>query len=61
MYFYKRGRKESTMNRFNTNVRAVVVTVKTLSCVRLYRLVKCSTPGFSVLHRLPEFVHIHVH
>ena len=37
MYFYKRGRKESTMNRFNTNVRVVVVTVKALSRVRLFR------------------------
>ena len=35
MYFYKRGRKESTMNGFNTNVR-VVVTVKALSRVRLF-------------------------
>ena len=36
MYFYKRGRKESTMNGFNTNVRVVVVTVKALSRVRLF-------------------------
>ena len=33
----------------------------TKSCLTLCDLIDCSTPGFSVLHHLPEFAQIHVH
>ena len=38
-----------------------LVMVQPLSHVRLYIPMDCSTPGFSVLHYLPEFVQIHIH
>ena len=31
------------------------------SCLSLCNLMDCSTPGFPVLHYLPEFVQTHVH
>ena len=31
------------------------------SCLTLCNPVNCSTPGFPVLHHLPEFAHTHVH
>ena len=31
------------------------------SCLTLCDPMDCSTPGFPVLHYLPEFVQIHVH
>ena len=31
------------------------------SCLTLYKPMCCSTPGFPVLHHLPEFVQTHVH
>ena len=31
------------------------------SCPGLFNPVTCSTPGFPVLHYLPEFVQTHVH
>ena len=39
----------------------VVVTVELLSHIRLCNPKDCSTPGFSVLHHLPEFAQIHGH
>ena len=30
-------------------------------CLMLWDLMDCNTPGFLVLHYLPEFAHIHVH
>ena len=39
----------------------VVVVIQSLSHVRLCFAVNCSTPGFPVLHHLPEFAQIHVH
>ena len=38
-----------------------VIAVQLLSPVRLYNPMDCSTPGFPVLHCLPEFAQIHVH
>ena len=35
------------------------VVVQSLSCVQLFGI-QCSTPGFPVLHRLPEFARTHV-
>ena len=40
---------------------AVIVVVQSLSCMRLCNPVDCSTPGFSVLHHLPELAQTHVH
>ena len=31
------------------------------SCLTCYDPINCSTPGFPVLHHLPEFIQIHVH
>ena len=33
----------------------------TQSCLTLWNLMDCSTPGFPVLHSLPEFDQTHVH
>ena len=38
-----------------------IVVVQSISCVPLCDTMDCSTPGFPVLHYLPEFVQIHVH
>ena len=38
----------------------ILVVVQLLSYVRLCDPMNCSTPGFSVLHHLPEFVQTHV-
>ena len=38
-----------------------VVVVYTKSCLTLCNPIDCSTPGYSVLHYLPEFAQIHVH
>ena len=35
--------------------------VQSLSCVRLCNPMNCSTPGFPVLHGLPELAQIHTH
>ena len=35
--------------------------VQSLSCVQLCNPLDCSTPGFPVLHYLPEFAQTHVH
>ena len=39
----------------------VLAVVQSVSRVRLCDPVSCSTPGFSVLHSLPEFAQTHVH
>ena len=41
--------------------RRVVVVVQSLSHVRLYNPMDCSSPGFPVLHHLPELAQTHVH
>ena len=38
-----------------------VVAVQSLSRVRLCNSMGWSTPGFPILHRLPEFAQTHVH
>ena len=38
-----------------------VVVVQWLSCVWFCNPMNCSTPGFPVLHHLPEFAWTHVH
>ena len=38
-----------------------VIVVQLLICVQLHHLMECSTPGFPVLHYLPEFAQTHVH
>ena len=35
--------------------------LQSLSCVRLCNPMDCSTPGFPILHHLPEFAQTHVH
>ena len=39
----------------------VVITVQSLSHVRVCDLMDCSMPGFPVLHYLPDFTQTHVH
>ena len=39
----------------------VCAVVQSLSRVRLCNPMDCSTPGFPVLHGLPELAQIHVH
>ena len=39
----------------------IVVTVQSLSHIRLCDPMDCNTPGFPVLHYLPEFAQTHVH
>ena len=39
----------------------IVVVVQLLGHVRHCSPMNCSTPGFPVLHHLPEFVQTHVH
>ena len=39
----------------------IVSSVQSLSRVRLCNPMDCSTPGFPVLHNLPEFAQTHVH
>jgi len=36
-------------------------SVQSLSCVRLWNPMNCSTPGLPVHHQLPEFTQTHVH
>ena len=38
-----------------------VAAVQSLSCVQLCKAMVCSTPGFPVLHYLPELAQTHVH
>ena len=38
-----------------------IVGGQVLSCVQLFDSMYCSTPGFSVLHYLPEFEQSNVH
>ena len=45
----------------NKNVFDPVVVVQSLSRVRLCNPMDCSTPGFPVLHYLPEFAQTQVH
>ena len=45
--------KEERGNRFSS--------VQSLSRVRLFDPMDCSTPGLPVHHQLPEFTHTHVH
>ena len=40
--------------------RCLFVAVHSLSCVRLCDPMDCSTPGFPVLHHLPELAQTHV-
>ena len=42
-------------------ITCFVVVVQSLSCVQLCNPMNCSTPGFPVLHSLPEFAQTHVH
>ena len=35
--------------------------IQSLSCVQLCHPMDCSTPGFPLLHHLPEFAQTHVH
>ena len=44
-----------------TNWSLVLAVVQLLNCVWLCDPMDCSTPGFPVHHRLPEFAHTHVH
>ena len=65
--------KASTLNqlwffflRYNCHTEllsiiSIPIIVQLLSHVWLRDLMGCSTPGFSVLHYLPEFAQIHVH
>ena len=39
----------------------LAVVVQSLSCVRFCDPMDCSTPGFSVLHHLPECAQVHGH
>ena len=39
----------------------VVVVQSLKSCLTLWESMDCSTPGFPVLHHLPEFAQAHVH
>ena len=39
----------------------IVVAVQSLSHIRLCDPMDCNTPGFPVLHYLPEFAQTHVH
>ena len=55
--FYKRFPSECNPQLFINGF----VVVQLLSCVRLCDLMDCGTPGFPVLHHLPEFVKTHVH
>ena len=45
---------------FTVNIISICCLV-TQSCPILYDLMDCSTPGFLVLHHLPEFVQTHDH
>ena len=47
-------------DRWSLSHKAFVV-VQSLSCVRLFATLDSSTPGFSVLHYLPEFAETHVY
>ena len=42
-------------------VLMVLVVIQLLSCPTLNSSMDCNTPGFPVLHYLPEFVHTRVH
>ena len=46
---------------WDTHLVVNVLVVQLLSHVQLCDSMDGSTPGTSVLHRLPEFVQIHVH
>ena len=39
----------------------IFAVVQSLSCLTLCSPMDCSTPGFPVLHHLPEFAQTHVH
>ena len=60
------GQELVTLVRYDI-VRLVNLCVETCcclvaqSCLTLCNPMDCSTPGFPVLHHLPEFVQTHVH
>ena len=49
----------SVLSFLCANVRCCCSVTK--SCLTLCSPMNCSTPGFPVLHYLPEFAQIHVH
>ena len=44
-----------------SRILLIPIAVQSLSCVWLCEPMDCSTPGFPVLHHLPEFAQTHVH
>ena len=50
--------KTEIIDSKNLNRRIVV---QSLLCLTLCHPIDCSTPGFPVLHQLPEFAQTHVH
>ena len=54
-------RSWTLLSTTTTKGAILLFVVQLLSCVRLCDPVDCSTPGFPVLHYLPEFAQIHVH
>ena len=50
----------STVKSITYRIICSYIVVQSLHCVRLCDPMNCSTPGFSDLHYLPEFVQTHV-
>ena len=55
LFLSSRGRKENDL------YLGLVFAVQSLSHVQLCDPMDCSTPGFPLLHYLPEFVQVPVH
>ena len=58
--FYQKSLKMDNLH--SIKISSNFVTVQSLSCVRLFETpMDGSTPGFPVLHHLPELAQTHVH
>ena len=57
---WKKGRKEKERKK-ERKKRPFCCSLFTQSCPTLWDPMDCSTPGFPVLHYLPELAQIHVH
>ena len=61
MSFIKKQCLSQTLATLKLSVHFIWVSLFSQLCPPLCDLMDCRTPGFAVLHSLPEFAHTHVH
>ena len=49
------------IHKFQTYYKIIVIVQSSQSCLTLCQHRDCHTPGFPVLHHLPEFAQTHIH